>query len=280
MNTVRPEDQHPSPAECPFFDSNTHPTLTGRWSEQCVQPTFENLSQEISSSGAAGACAVGLWGVENYSHREFIEECRRFGNLVPIAGFAPSRSPNIKEELSLIKSLGYKGLKIHPRVCRSDLKDHKREYVETLRAAYERELTVFYCTFLSIEVEQFPSYDPFWALVDILKDAPKTKLILVHGGLTRLLLYAELARFNPNILLDLSFTIMKFEGSSLDDDIKFLFRTLDQRLCVGSDYPEYGIDAVKKRVARLGAGLPAAKLRGIYGGNLSRFFDLPPIKTT
>ena len=62
-------------------------------------------------------------------------------------------------------------------------------------------------------------------------------MVLLHGGDVQLLRYAELVRFNANLILDLSLTIMKYAGSSLDADLSFLFREFDRRICIGSDHP-------------------------------------------
>ena len=183
--------------------------------------------------------------------------------MVPIAGFSPKNNSSIKEELTKVRELGFKGIKIHSRSCNSDLMLDKNHFIETFKYAAELELIVMYCSFLSIEIGQFPSSDPYWDLIEILKECQDTKVIIVHGGVTRLLLYAELVRFNPNLLLDLSFTIMKYRNSSIDSDIKFLFSTLDQRLCLGSDFPEYTIKDVRDNALRLANGLPIDKIKKI-----------------
>ncbi len=44
---------------------------------------------------------------------------------------------------------------------------------------------------------------------------------------------------HAHLRLDLSFTLLRYAGSSLDADIRFFVENLDQRLVVGSDYPDY-----------------------------------------
>ena len=41
-------------------------------------------------------------------------------------------------------------------------------------------------------------------------------------------------------------TMQKYRGSSIEQDIKFLFRTFDERICIGSDHPEL-FKSIKKR---------------------------------
>ena len=69
--------------------------------------------------------------------------------------------------------------------------------------------------------------------------APHTQSILLHGGGSQILAVSEVVAVHANLVLDLSFTIHRFSGSSVDDDLRFLMRTFDRRMVVGSDFPEY-----------------------------------------
>src|SRR5205085_2428141 len=96
-------------------------------------------------------------------------------------------------------------------------------------------------------VSNYPEKDPLYSLVSILKQVPEARVVLLHGGDVRLLQYSELVRFNPSLLLDLSQTLMKYPGSSIDMDLRFLFQSFDRRICIGSDFPEYSLRDVKGR---------------------------------
>jgi hypothetical protein len=74
-----------------------------------------------------------------------------------------------------------------------------------------------------------------------------------------------------NVLLDLSFTLLRYAGSSLDDDVRFMCRNLDQRLCLGSDFPEYTPAEVLARFDELLPDLPAPKRDAILIRNLEQF---------
>ena len=261
-------------AGTPIFDSNAHPTLSGGWPSKSLDAHFDTLAKQIEDETILGASAVGLWKVESYDHQAFAQACAPYDKFVPVAGFAPNRGTSIKDELTELKSLGFKGIKIHPRSCQSNLVTDKEQYIETFLHAGELNLIVMYCSFLSMEIELFPDYDPLWALASILKECPDTKVILVHGGVTRVLLYAELARFNPNLLLDYSFTLMKYRGSSIDQDLRFLFSTLDQRLCLGSDFPEYTIAEVRQQAIHIAERIARHKVENIFFRNIMRFLDL------
>jgi predicted TIM-barrel fold metal-dependent hydrolase len=178
---------------------------------------------------------------------------------MPVAGFNPAHTGPVFAD----------AIKIHPRYTGMEISGPTLG--NALAAAGAHDLAVFFCTYQHSAIQQYPSEDPFFSLVAALKAAPRTKLILVHGGDVQLLKYAELVRFNPNLLLDLSLTIMKYAGSSLDRDIFFLFRQFDRRICVGSDHPEYGHHEVRNRFEELAWGVPRDKIENIAFRNILRF---------
>src|SRR5690606_18076936 len=104
----------------------------------------------------------------------------------------------------------------------------------------------------------------------------KARILIMHGGVHELLRYSELVRTCPNLLLDLSFTLLKYQGSSLDLDIMYLFRKLDQRICIGSDYPDFSPSQLRQRLAALCQGVSKSKLNNIFYKNLSDFISYEP----
>jgi hypothetical protein len=99
--------------------------------------------------------------------------------------------------------------------------------------------------------------------------------VLLHGTGTTMLDLYEIVRCNDHLLLDLSFTIMRYRGSArLDDDMHFLFKTTDRLVTVGSDWPEYTPAATLARFDELTQGIDAERVRNIACGNLERLF--PP----
>jgi predicted TIM-barrel fold metal-dependent hydrolase len=168
--------------------------------------------------------------------------------------------------------MGFRGIKLHPRF--SGLTRRLGLLGPTLRAAGEAGLVVFLCTYLHGRLADYPGTDPLFDLVESLRQAPTTRVVLVHGGDVRLLQYAELVRHNPNLLLDLSLTLMKYAGSSLDADLRFLFRHLDQRICIGTDWPEYSAQAVRARFEDLTGDVTLQKRRNAAFCNLAGFLGM------
>ena len=77
---------------------------------------------------------------------------------------------------------------------------------------------------------------------------------------------------HSNLVLDLSFTVLRYAGSSLDQDIRFLCRALDQRVTVGSDFPEYVPSEVIARMEKLGQDMDQEKLKNVMRRNLDAIF--------
>jgi hypothetical protein len=83
----------------------------------------------------------------------------------------------------------------------------------------------------------------------------------------------EIVRANDNLILDFSFTIMRYRGSSrLDADMNYLFRTTDQLISIGSDFPEYTPAQMMQRFAELAVGVEPHRIDNITHRNLERLF--------
>ena len=261
----------------PLFDANAHPTVTGKWGDKNLDSSFEHFNHELASNGYRGACAVGVSGLEGYKHSLFVQYCQKFPHLIPIAGCTVHSEKEMDRELGLIQDLGFKGVKIHPKDPTVNLGDPR--LVKFFEIAQKRGLPIFFCTYLHHRISDYPDADPFYALVSLLKRVPQARVLLIHGGDVRLLQYSELVRFNHNLLLDLSQTLMKYPGSSIDLDLQFLFQHFDQRICVGTDFPEYSLHAVKTRFEKLAHGISQEKINNIAFQNIEKFLDLEKLNS-
>ena len=256
----------------PIFDSLSHPTLTGDWMEKNNLSTFKNLFDQLKRNNFIGASAVGIYNTEEYEHEKFIKECNRYNILFPVAGFN-LKEVSLKKEILRIKSLGFRAIKIHPRYNNFNFKD-PIILGKVFKLAYENDLIVYFCTYHHTHINNYPLKDPFKILIQALKSAPKLKLILVHGGDINLMKYAELTRFNSNLLLDLSLTILKYRGSSIDQDIRFLFKNFDRRICIGTDHPEYSHSLLRETFENFSQGISEDKSVNIANRNIIEFLRI------
>ena len=168
--------------------------------------------------------------------------------------------------------IGYEAIKIHPRQLGLKSIIPLRDVLEY---CYKHEITVFLCTYYYCDSKGWPSNDFLSELAQLITLFP-VKLVLLHGGGVRLLEFAEFVRFNENVILDLSLTLMKYRGSSLDMDLKFLFKNFDRRICVGSDHPEYLLSDVLMQINNLADELELCevKLDNIAYNNLNKMLGL------
>jgi predicted TIM-barrel fold metal-dependent hydrolase len=253
-----------------FFDSCTHPTLNGSWINGRKGLTFQELAQTRHHLVGYHALAIGLPGVGNYTHRAFKRECDTWG-LEGVAAITSVENSAVEHELDEVVSLGYRGVKVHPRLLEKNV--YLRYLGNIFALCRERSLVCLLCTYEADKPGRLPQTDPFYQLCDALNKEPDVRLILMHGGGVRLVQYAGLARHSDSIMIDLSFTILdNITQSSVQPVIRELLEKLDRRICVGSDSPEFSalktIDAIQK----LTGNLEATKVENIMSMNLLRFF--------
>lgn len=254
-----------------IFDSLAHPTIDGSWVSKNLDASFESLQKLMYKSNIKWALAVGLNEIGNYTHEEFLKQCQLYKNLFPIAGFDPTNIINIDEEILRLKTMGFYGIKIHPRFSKLSLDDDKMN--ATFHACAKANMPLLLCTYFYDRASCMQN-NTFDNLLKLLKRQPDTRVILVHGGAVELLKYMELVRFNQNLLLDLSLTIMKYEGSSIDLDIRFMFHHFDRRICIGTDHPEYSPAALEHRFSFFSKGLSEEKKQNIAYANIANFLGI------
>ena len=257
--------------EIALFDALSHPTLTGKWLGK-ADASFEDLVRQLRGAGFARACAVGIADHDGYQHAAFADRCRQFPELVPIAGVMPKVAGAIENELDEVRDLGFRGIKLHPRYSRFKYDDSR--LIDTFRAATRRDLAVFLCTYFHAPIEGYPEVDPLFCVARILKASPDTRLVLVHGGCVELMRWMQLARHTPNILLDISLTMMRYSGSSLDLDLRYLFFDFHDRTCLGTDYPDFSPSQIRARFEDMSRGASLEARKKIGSLNLARFLRI------
>ena len=253
----------------PLFDSLAHPDLEGREIGVCLQ----EIQKKMKLNGFRWASIVETPHLDPGQRRFFIRSCQRFPHFVPIASIDPKQTvKSWTKKISHLAKQGFKGIKIHPRS--SGISWDYPSLPSILRSAQKKGLVSLLCTYSHFAIEDYPREDPFYALVRLLKKVPASRILLLHGGDVRLLQYAELVRPNPQLLLDLSFTLLKYPGSSLELDIQFLFRYFDRRICIGTDYPEFSHADGRRRFEQFSKGLSRSKKENIGFRNLRTFFRI------
>lgn len=262
----------------PLFDTLSHPTIDGNW----ILPRYANTSNmdvlldQMRSNNVRWSFAVGMEGIGSYEEDEFINfvQKKSDGALLPIAFFSFSnKSRNeLSQRLASIKSKGYVGIKLHPRIGQFMMDDENLPFV--IDKANELGLVVLLCTYFYSN-KQSTKVNNVDMLGDMLLHVKESsKVVLLHGGGVRLLETMEIVRAFPNTILDLSLTLCKYAGSSLDLDIQFLFQQFDRRVCVGSDFPEISLTMLRDRFEHFSESISLEKAENIAYKNILSFAGL------
>lgn len=254
------------------FDSLVHVTRDGHWINGRDDASCSRLVAELDRAGVSRACLVGLDGVVD---NRYILECASTSSdrLVPVAGLDPSRFSDhdaVVEEVAGLAREGFAGVKLHPRLNGYDPLDSR--VAEAIRIASDHQLIVFLDTLFR---QRGHSTSGAADIVDRLAhECAGASMVLLHGGGPALLDVAEVVRLHPALTLDLSFTLLRYAGSSLDADLRWVMTRLDQRTVIGSDMPEYTPAEAFSRAERLAEGIPAEKWANIAYRNLERLFPV------
>lgn len=261
----------------PIFDSLTHPTLDGNW----IMPRYsrcayiDELLRQMKDNNIKAAFAVGMENIGSYDEKAFLHMLSNEKMLFPIAFFMwnpfEMTKREIKSRLLKIKRMGYVGIKLHPRLAGFTLDN---EYLPVIiDTANSLGLVVLLCTYFYSNVQSYlqNNIDRLGNL--LLNIDSDSRLILLHGGTVRLLETMEIARAFPNVILDLSLTMCKYEGSSLDADIAFMFRNFDRRICIGSDFPEINLSSLRRRFDYFAQDTPVDKAENIAYKNIENYIE-------
>lgn len=262
----------------PIFDSLTHPTLNGNWlkSQYDGKAFIDKLLQEMQAYNVYKAFAVGMEGIGDYHQDSYIKMVQDYGcgKLLPIAflSFNENSLNDIKNQILEIKKKGYYGIKLHPRIGNFLLNDDRLRFA--IDFANEQGLTVLFCTYFYSTKQSYllNNIDNLGEL--LLHIDSKSKIVLLHGGAVEVLKVMEIVRAFQNTLLDLSFTINKYAGSSLDNDIQYLFQNFDRRICIGSDFPEFSLETTRNRFDCFSQNISKEKAENIAFRNLESFISI------
>lgn len=240
-----------------IFDSLAHPTVDESW----LNPRFNDncslrkLLGEMPRHGIKGAFAVGLAGVGGYSPESFMRMLKPHPQLVPVAFCNVAASDATL--MGTLKALGYKGIKIHPRL--SKIAGDDTRIFDCIRQANRLGLRVLYCGFLG-------ATEKFAAQIN------DERLIFLHCGGKNFHETFNLLRYKNNILLDLSYTLTNMP--EFTEEISVLLERYPERFCVGSDYPEVSLSTVRQKFEYVTRHLSLIH-KGLVGhGNIENFLHI------
>ena len=260
------------------IDALTHVTPDGRWFATGYDASETNLLRQLDAAGIQSAAVVAL---ADYVSNDFvIELCsRNDGRLLPVGGFnAAAWSTTARvvlEARSQLRDAGLLGIKLHPRFHRYDPLDSRVLALLEEMAAWSASPAIWICTMFHYRNGTLRK-GPVEAIYELVNSFPRLRFVLAHGGGPDLLRLATALRPCPNAMLDLSFTLVHFAGSSVETDLRYLLDCFDRRLVFGSDFPEVAVMAARTALERVGAEAKPGAVARVLGQNLADFLELKP----
>ncbi len=255
----------------PIFDSLTHPCFDSNW----ILPRYKGIASidslitQMQNNNVKWAFAVGMLGIGEYDVNKYVDfvynKSSNNVQLFPIAYFHPSNKTmkEVKDEIRMMKNKGYVGIKLHPRISNFS---YSIKIANIIQEASFQQMKVLLCTYPY--ANNMALYNSPELLMEMLNKTNNAKILLLHSGAVRVIEYMEIARAFENILLDLSLTLCKYEGSSVDLDLAYMFEKFDRRICVGSDFPEFSISTLRNRFEFFSKNLPFDKIENIAFKNI------------
>lgn len=187
-----------------------------------------------------------IFGIAPYDRNEFVAEvCRQYPQR--FIGFA-SISPNdttysdcgsTTPQDKLVEALRlypFKGVKLHPRIQGFSVCDPR--HIPFFQKIADLGLPVVLDCISRPSLVPLADNLPF-EVDRLLRWVPDLKVILAHMGGHRVLDAYAVALAHPHVYLDLAWVLHLYQGSSVEQDIKWVTRQLApmHRIIFGSDFP-------------------------------------------
>ncbi|PMG94751.1 amidohydrolase family protein [Vibrio breoganii] len=261
-----------------FFDSLTHIKEDMSWYKTTKKADL-SLLQHYYQQGELTKAVIAAMPDDDYDYigNTVLEQLPFCSTVFSIKSEWLGKSDiELKLVLSELKQkYGAVGIKVHPRFSHIDIDSEQLQRVANLATSIG--LIVYVCTILRKPVGPV-THTVHYHLAHLCEKCPETKFVFLHGGYTDLFSMGEIIRDYPNAYLDLSFTFMRFRKSSLALDVGYLFETLDKKVIIGTDFPEYTPAELKSAVekyilSRNDLVITKNKLENIFYKNLDELVN-------
>lgn len=251
------------------FDVHVH-----LWNgDKFVQEYFSQLDrskQTVTSFGGILIARKGEPARTREKNDELIALSKRYPKLMPIASVHPLDGDNALRELSRLKSLGVKAIKLHPHTQQFDVTDER--VLKLCKKAGELGLVI-----LMDNANIIPGDSE--NLFNLAVKCARTKFIFAHMGALNfrfwnILVVARTAKdfFMDNIYFDISGTVTLMADSPLEDEFIWTIRNVGvDRVLLGSDFPQISLAQAVEALERLDLK-EAEKDRIRYGNAMKLFF--------
>lgn len=255
-----------------LVDSHTHIFESGHGGPFQLPASARDLVLDMDANQVDISVVLPLPGVA--SNQYVHEQCAQFPDRL-IGLYTPEfdRASTMLDEMErFFQKYPFCGLKIHPRWQRVTVNDTKVR--EALEWASERSLTVLFDLFPFGDNLDDPALQPL-AYHRLAQEMPSLRMILAHAGGYRVMETFLVAKSNPNIFLDISFTPVYFKGSSVFNDLTFVCNRIPAgRLLYGSDFPHVRSGDSLQAARALTINLEDSKRDALFSGAARELFKI------
>jgi predicted TIM-barrel fold metal-dependent hydrolase len=261
--------KHRDRAQMRFIDTHIHLDPN---SQNSLKEQIDELQRELSRLGGSHGILLHLdW--QKFDKKSIADEVKKYENLSAYVNITPGPRGSLRELSFSVGTLGYKGLKLHPRL--NNFKLLSRDTFLLCREAGNLGIPVLIDAFIdgkNLKQEILPRH--FAVLAE---KCSGTNFIWAHMGGYKVLDFLFLGKPLPNVYMDFSFTLQYFQGSSVIQDVVYAMRNMKfDRIFYGSDYPDrplgvalnIAIDTLRSH------GLSDDDLEKLFFANASKYLGL------
>jgi predicted TIM-barrel fold metal-dependent hydrolase len=257
-----------------YFDSLVHVTPHGRWFQTAFDASEGRLLREMDQAGVERAVVVALAGVIDNAF--VLDVCQRHtGRLIAGASLNPvagSTANVVAAARGDLRDGPFKVLKLHPRLNGYDVLDGKVLTLLDEMASWTTAPPIWLDSLLYPKgvTMRLPPVDSIRYLAD--RYSGLRFMALHAGGANALVFFEALASF-PNVMMDLSYSLTRYKGTSVTLDHRFLVERFDRRTVFGSDFPEVAIPDAAAALEGIVDGLPPEKAENVRRLTLAQLLD-------
>lgn len=198
-------------------------------------------------------------------NRVAAEICAEEKNLISFGGIHPD-CPDVKRKMREIKSLGLKGIKIHPAYQEVYMDDIR--YLRILEAASEQDLIVSVHAGVDIGLPE-PVYAAVSRIAAAIRETAPKKLVLAHLGGWKQWDEVEEVLAGENVWLDTAFLEDYITGEQL---LRIIRKHGAEKILFGTDCPWSGQGESVGRLKRL--PLSEAEKEKIFAENAKKLLGI------
>ena len=202
-----------------------------------LQSAVKFVSDELKNAKIEKGIVLHLlaqkWDVKEVS--SCIQDYDNIDCFVNVDPF--QKNSKVMLEDSILK-LGFKGLKLHPRL--QNFLTNQKEVVSLVNFASKLKIPVLIDAFPDGDYLQMgiKSSDYF----DLAKKCPRTNIIIAHFGGHHCIDFMMMAKRTKNVYFDISFSLLYYMNSPVVNNLIYCMKSMNfNRIFYGSDYPDRGI---------------------------------------